>query len=115
MILSPSNLNLAYHRVKRNKGASGVDKMEVESLSDYLVQHKDNLIESILNGKYRPDAVRRVEIPKDGGKKRNLGIPTVVDRVIQQAISQELSKLYEPQFSAHSYGRSEEHTSELQS
>lgn len=104
MILSPSNLNLAYHRVKRNKGASGVDKMEVESLSDYLVQHKDSLIESILNGKYRPDAVRRVEIPKDGGKKRNLGIPTVVDRVIQQALSQELSKLYEPQFSTHSFG-----------
>ena len=104
MILSPSNLNLAYHRVKRNKGAAGVDKMEVESLSGYLIQHKDSLIESILEGKYRPSVVRRVEIPKDGGKKRNLGIPTVVDRVIQQALSQELSKLYEPQFSAHSYG-----------
>lgn len=104
MILSPSNLNLAYHRVKRNKGAAGVDKMEVESLSGYLIQHKDSLIESILEGKYRPNVVRRVEIPKDGGKKRNLGIPTVVDRVIQQALSQELSKLYEPQFSAHSYG-----------
>lgn len=104
MILSPANLNLAYQKVKRNKGAAGVDKMEVELLSDYLVQHKDKLIESILNGKYRPNAVRRVEIPKDDGKRRNLGIPTVVDRVIQQAISQELSKLYEPQFSVHSYG-----------
>ncbi len=103
-ILSPTNLNGAYQVVKRNKGAAGVDKMEVESLGDYLVKHKDSLIGDILNGKYRPNAVRRVEIPKDDGKKRNLGIPTVVDRVIQQAISQELSKLYEPQFSAHSYG-----------
>ena len=104
MILSPTNLNLAYRKVKRNNGAAGVDKMEVESLGGYLVQHKDSLIENILNGKYRPDVSRRVEIPKDEGKKRNLGIPTVVDRVIQQAISQELGKLYEPQFSAHSYG-----------
>lgn len=104
MILSPTNLNLAYQKVKRNKGASGVDKMEVESLSGYLVEHKDNLIENVLKGKYRPNAVRRVEIPKDDGKKRILGIPTVVDRVIQQAISQELSKLYEPKFSVHSYG-----------
>lgn len=104
MILSPSNLNKAYLSVKRNKGAGGVDQMEVESLDDYLVKHKDRLINDILDGKYRPNAVRRVEIPKDGGKKRNLGIPTVVDRVIQQAISEELSKLYEPQFSAYSYG-----------
>src|SRR5690554_7669607 len=87
MLLSPSNLNLAYHRVKRNKGASGVDKMEVESLSDYLVQHKDSLIESILNGKYRPDAVRRVEIPKDGGKKRNLGIPRSEERRVGKECS----------------------------
>lgn len=104
MILSPANLNSAYQKVKRNKGAAGVDKMEVESLSDYLARHKNSLITSILNGKYRPNPVRRAEIPKDDGEKRNLGIPTVVDRVIQQAISQELSKLYEPQFSAHSYG-----------
>ena len=103
-ILSPTNLNLAYQKVKRNKGAAGVDKMRVESLGDYLVQHKDILIERILKGKYRPNAVRRVEIPKGEGKKRNLGIPTVVDRVIQQAISQELGKLYEPLFSVHSYG-----------
>lgn len=104
MILSPSNLNTSYHKVKSNNGASGVDKMEVESLSDYLVNHKDSLINNILRGRYRPQAVRRVEIPKEDGKKRMLGIPTVVDRVLQQAISQELSKLYEPQFSAHSYG-----------
>lgn len=104
MILSPTNLNSAYLSVKRNKGAGGVDKMEVESLGDYLKQHRANLINSILNGTYRPNPVRRVEIPKDGKYNRRLGIPTVVDRVIQQAISQELSKLFEPQFSNYSYG-----------
>lgn len=104
MILSPTNLNNAYLSVKRNKGAGGVDKMEVESLGDYLKQHRTNLINSILNGTYRPNPVRRVEIPKDGRYNRRLGIPTVVDRVIQQAISQELSKLFEPQFSNYSYG-----------
>lgn len=103
-ILSPANLNEAYLRVKRNKGAGGVDKMEVESLKDYVVNHKDELIESILDGKYGPNPVRRVEIPKYNGKKRQLGIPTVVDRVIQQAISQVLSKIFEPQFSNNSYG-----------
>jgi RNA-directed DNA polymerase len=103
-ILSPSNLNAAYKRVKRNNGAGGVDRMEVESLKDYLVENKDELIRSILRGKYRPNPVRRVEISKDNGQKRQLGIPTVVDRVIQQAIAQELTPLYEPQFSDHSYG-----------
>lgn len=104
MILSPSNLNTAYLRVKRNKGAGGVDKMEVESLKDYLVANKEKLTASILRGKYRPNPVRRVEIPKDNGQKRQLGIPTVVDRVIQQAIAEVLTPLYEPQFSDHSYG-----------
>jgi RNA-directed DNA polymerase len=104
MILSPANLNKAYLSVKRNKGAGGVDKMEVGELGVYLRQHKDDLINQILEGKYRPNPVRRVEIPKDNGKKRQLGIPTVVDRVIQQAITQILNNLYEPQFSAHSYG-----------
>jgi RNA-directed DNA polymerase len=103
-ILSPSNLNAAYLRVKRNKGAGGVDKMEVESLKDYLVANKDELVTLILRGKYRPNPVRRVEIPKDNGQKRQLGIPTVVDRVVQQAIAQALMPLYEPQFSDHSYG-----------
>lgn len=103
-ILSPANLNKAYHQVRQKKGAGGVDKMEVESLKDYLVENKDNLISSILEGKYRPNPVRRVEIPKDNGSKRQLGIPTVVDRVIQQAISQVLIPIYEPQFSEHSYG-----------
>ncbi len=103
-ILSPTNLNLAYKKVKANKGSGGVDKMEVESLKDYLVEHKDELLNSILDGKYRPNPVRRVEIPKDTNKKRLLGIPTVVDRVIQQAIHQILSPLYERQFSDNSYG-----------
>ena len=89
-ILSPKNLNEAYLQVLRNKGTAGIDKMQVESLRDYLVEHKDELITSILQGKYRPQSVRRVEIPKENGKKRLLGIPTVVDRVIQQAISQVL-------------------------
>jgi RNA-directed DNA polymerase len=103
-ILSPANLNAAYKRVKQNKGAGGIDKMEVESLKDYLIKEKDGLIASILGGKYRPNPVRRVEIPKENGKKRALGIPTVVDRVIQQAITQVLSPIFERQFSSHSYG-----------
>lgn len=103
-ILSPANLNAAYLQVKRNKGAGGVDKMEVESLKDYLVSAKDGLTMAILRGKYRPNPVRRVEIPKDNGQKRQLGIPTVVDRVVQQAIAQVLTPIYEPQFSDHSYG-----------
>lgn len=103
MIVSPSNLNRAYQQVKRNKGSGGVDKMEVESLKDYLVIHKDELITSILQGNYRPNPVRRVLIPKDNGH-RKLGIPTVVDRCIQQAIAQVLSPMYEPQFSDNSYG-----------
>lgn len=103
-ILSPKNLNASYLRVLRNKGAGGIDKMQVESLRDYLVENKDELINSILKGKYRPTAVRRVEIPKENGKKRQLGIPTVVDRVVQQAVSQVLTPIYERQFSDYSYG-----------
>ncbi|GBF22562.1 MULTISPECIES: group II intron reverse transcriptase/maturase [Arenibacter] len=104
LIVSPSNLNKAYLQVKRNKGSGGVDKMEVESLKDYLVTHKDKLIASILKGTYRPNPVRRVLIPKDNGQKRQLGIPTVIDRCIQQAIAQVLPPMYEPQFSDNSYG-----------
>jgi group II intron reverse transcriptase/maturase len=103
-ILSPDNLNKAYRRVKGNKGAGGVDKMETDDLLSYLSSHKEALLVSILSGKYRPNPVRRVEIPKDNGKKRLLGIPTVVDRVIQQAITQVLSPIYERQFSETSYG-----------
>lgn len=103
-ILSPANLNLAYKRVRNNKGSAGIDKMEVESLKDYLVANKDMLTSSILHGKFRPNPVRRVAISKEDGKKRKLGIPTVVDRVVQQAIAQVLSPIYEKQFSTHSYG-----------
>ena len=103
-ILSPANLNAAYKRVVSNKGAGGIDKMEVESLKDYLVKEKDVLIASILGGKFRPNPVRRVEISKENGKKRQLGIPTVVDRVIQQAMAQVMSPMYEKQFSKNSYG-----------
>ncbi len=102
-ILSPTNLNQAYKRVRSNKGSGGVDKMEVESLKDYLVNNKEKLIQSILDGSYRPNPVRRVEIPKEKGS-RNLGIPTVVDRVVQQAIAQVLTPIYEKQFSPNSYG-----------
>lgn len=103
-ILSPSNLNSSYKQVKLNKGSGGVDKMEVESLKDYLTINKDERITSILRGKYRPNPVRRVEIPKDNGSKRQLGIPTLIDRVVQQAIAQVLISIYEPQFSPYSYG-----------
>jgi len=102
-ILSPTNLNQAFKRVRSNKGSGGIDEMEVESLKDYLVNNKDQLIQSILDGKYRPNPVRRVEIPKEKGT-RKLGIPSVVDRVIQQAIAQILSPIYEKQFSSNSYG-----------
>lgn len=103
-ILSPANLNAAYKRVKRNKGAGGVDRMDVESLKDYLVTNKEELLTSIERGKYRPNPVRRVEIPKENGKRRGLGIPTVVDRVIQQSIAQQFTPIYEPVFSPWSFG-----------
>lgn len=102
-ILSPSNLNAAYLKVRQNKEAGGVDKMEVESLQDYLFKHKDEIEASRQKGKYRPNPILRVEIPKDDRSKRKLGIPKVVDRVIQQAICQVLTPLYEPQFSPFSY------------
>ena len=103
-ILSPTNLNKAYEQVKSNKGSGGVDGLGVEDLLDYLRNHKDELLQSIIRGKYKPNPVRRVEIPKEGGKKRQLGIPTVVDRVIQQANAQILSPIYEPLVSNNSYG-----------
>ena len=103
-ILSTDNLNKAYKRVKSNKGAHGVDGMEVEHLLQYLKDNGEELTKSILDGKYRPNPVRRVEIPKDNGKMRKLGIPTAVDRVVQQAIAQRLSPMFEPQFCETSYG-----------
>ena len=103
-ILSPDNLRKAYKQVVGNKGAGGVDKMGTSELLPYLNLHLSELIEKIKSGKYKPTAVRRVEIAKDNGKKRQLGIPTVVDRFIQQAISQVLMEEYEPLFSANSFG-----------
>jgi len=103
-ILSRKNLNEAYKRVYANKGASGVDDVSVEELHEHLRAHKAEILESIRTRKYKPQPVRRAEIPKDNGKKRQLGIPTVVDRVIQQAIAQVLTPIYEKQFSDSSYG-----------
>lgn len=103
-ILSNKNLNEAIKRVKANKGASGVDKMSVDKLESYFNEHRKEIIESIMNKTYRPQPVRRVYIPKSNGKLRPLGIPTVVDRVIQQAIAQRLSPIYENIFSECSYG-----------
>ena len=103
-VLSKENLNKAYLQVFRNKGSAGVDGVSVNELKEYLQVHGDKLIEDILKRKYKPMPVKRVEIPKDNGKVRKLGIPTVVDRVIQQAIAQILSPIYEKQFSEFSYG-----------
>lgn len=104
VILSPKNLNDAYKCVVRNKGCGGVDKMPCEQLLPWLRANKDTLIQSLMDGSYRPNPVRRVEIPKDNGKKRLLGIPTVVDRMVQQAINQVLTPIYEKQCSRNSYG-----------
>ena len=103
-VLDRNNLNRAYKRVKANKGASGVDGMSVDKALDWLKENREVLLGKIRAGKYKPSPVRRVEIPKDNGGVRKLGIPTVIDRVIQQAIAQVLSPIYEPKFSDGSYG-----------
>lgn len=103
-ILSEENLNEAMKRVEANKGASGVDKMQVSELESYFKEHKEEIKTSIMEMKYKPQPVRRVYIPKPNGKKRPLGIPTVADRVIQQAIAQVLSQIYDASFSDNSYG-----------
>lgn len=103
-ILSPTNLNNAYKQVKRNDGSGGVDKMDTKLLLSYLQTHREELLKALQEGSYKPQPVRRVEISKESGKKRQLGIPTVVDRVIQQAIAQQLMPIYERQFSEYSYG-----------
>jgi group II intron reverse transcriptase/maturase len=104
-ILNRNNLNQAYERVKRNKGVHGVDKMGVGEMLKYLKTNGDAIKQAIAEGKYKPNPVRRVEIPKDEGKsKRPLGIPTVIDRLIQQAIAQVLSPIFEKQFHDNSYG-----------
>lgn len=103
-ILSRENLNAAYLAVYRNKGAAGVDGVTVDELKEYLKTHKEKILSEIRARKYTPQPVLRVEIPKGNGKMRKLGIPTVVDRVVGQAIAQVLSLIYEKQFSDSSYG-----------
>ncbi len=103
-IVDYGNLNRAYKQVLRNAGSGGVDKMEVEELSPWLGTHLNDLRTLILTEEYKVSLVRKVEIPKSIGGTRTLGIPTVKDRFIQQAIHQELSRYYEPHFSEHSYG-----------
>ena len=103
-ILSEENLQKAIRKVKKNRGAPGVDKMTVQEVEQWFNQYKEDLISKILNKQYKPMPVKRVYIPKPNGKQRPLGIPTVVDRVIQQAMLQVLNEIYEPVFSEHSYG-----------
>ena len=103
-ILDRNNLNQAYLKVKRNGGSAGVDGMTVEEMLPYLREHREELLESLRSERYKPKAVRRVEIPKPDGGKRMLGVPTVIDRMIQQAIVQVLQPMYEPLFSENSYG-----------
>ena len=103
-ILNKDNLNRAYKRVKANKGAPGVDGMTVEEAFEWLKEHNHELTEQIRKGHYTPSPVRRVEIPKPDGGIRKLGIPTVIDRIIQQAMTQQLIPIYEPKFSDGSFG-----------
>lgn len=103
-ILESENLNLAYKKVRANKGSCGVDGMTVDDLLKFLKQNGKKLRKQILEGTYRPSPVQRVKIPKPDGGSRTLGIPTVLDRVIQQAIAQILTPLFEKKFSEHSYG-----------
>jgi len=103
-ILSKANLTKAYKQVVKNKGSAGVDKMKVTDLKLYLQKHWNELKPTIKNGTYVPQAVKGIEIPKPNGGKRLLGIPTVIDRMLQQAIHQELSEIYDPEFSWFSFG-----------
>ena len=103
-ILSRDNMMRAYKRVIANKGASGVDGITTVEVKQYLIDHWEEIREQIRNRKYKPQPVRRVEIPKPNGGVRNLGIPSVVDRIIEQAIAQRLTPIVEPLFSDYSYG-----------
>jgi len=103
-ILNIQNMNEALKRVESNDGSGGIDKMQSDELGQYMTDNWRVLKESILTGSYRPSPVKKVEIPKAGGGQRMLGIPTVTDRLIQQAISQWLMPKYEPEFSQYSYG-----------
>lgn len=112
-VLSKDNLNRAYKQVYKNKGASGVDGITVDELLLYLKEHKEEILWKIRNRKYKPQPVRRVFIPKENGKMRKLGIPSVIDRVIQQAIVQVLTPIYEEKFSNNSYGFRPERSCEM--
>lgn len=103
-ILNQNNLNKAYKKVVANKGVAGVDGITVEEEFDYLKENKDRILNQIRKRKYRPQPVKRVQIPKENGKMRNLGIPTVTDRIIQQAIFQIISPIFEKQFNDNSFG-----------
>ena len=103
-ILNPNNLNKAYKKVVANKGVAGIDGITVEEEFDYLKENGDRIKNQIRKRRYKPQPVKRVQIPKENGKMRNLGIPTVTDRIIQQAIFQVISPIFEKQFSDNSFG-----------
>ena len=103
-ILNQENLNKAYKKVVSNKGVAGVDGVTVEEVAEYIKEHKEEIISKIKERKYKPQPVKRVQIPKENGKMRNLGIPTVIDRIIQQAMIQVLSPIFEEQFNDNSFG-----------
>jgi RNA-directed DNA polymerase len=103
-VCRPENVNRAWKRVKANKGAPGVDGLRVTALPEWLEAHRGRLLRSLLDGSYEPQPVRGVQIPKPGGGMRQLGIPTVVDRLVQQAISQVLEPILDPMFSVSSFG-----------
>ncbi|MBR3003069.1 MAG: group II intron reverse transcriptase/maturase [Clostridia bacterium] len=103
-ILNQENLNKAYKKVVSNKGVAGVDGITVKEVAEYIKEHKEEIISKIEERKYKPQPVKRVQIPKENGKMRNLGIPTVIDRIIQQAMVQVLSPIFEEQFNDNSFG-----------
>jgi RNA-directed DNA polymerase len=103
-VVKSDNLNQAYAKVLANKGSPGIDRMRVDQLADWIRRHRQTFIASLLNGSYEPQPVRGVNIPKPGGGKRQLGIPTVIDRLVQQAFLQVLTPILDPTFSSSSYG-----------
>lgn len=103
-VVQKDNMQKAWKQVKANKGAPGVDDMTIEEFPEYVFRHWEEIKTALLEGTYTPSPVKRVEIPKNGGGTRPLGIPTVLDRVIQQAISQMLVPVFDPFFSHDSYG-----------
>ena len=103
-ICEPSNMNLAYIKVKTNKGGPGVDGIDIEGVFTFIKKHKEELIQSLLEDRYQPNLVKGVKIPKPDGSKRQLGIPTILDRIIQQSILQVIEPIFEATFSESSYG-----------